>query len=59
MDLHAEIPRQGSMEGLKKRKEAVRLGHRVKGRADGAEQFTQGLRGHAKQFAVYSKSKGR
>lgn len=26
-----------STEGLKKRQEAVRLGHRVKGRADGAE----------------------
>lgn len=50
---------KGSAAGLRKRKEAVWLVHRVKERADGAGQFTQGFGGLVKEFAFYSKSKGR
>lgn len=37
----------------------MKLVHRVKGTADGAGQLTQDLGDHVKEFAFYSKSKGR
>lgn len=47
------------MAGLRKRKEAVWLVPRGKERADGVGQFTQVFGGWVKEFAFYSKSKGR